>query len=382
MLSTLKFEIQMPDGIKTQLIMDKNYFLPQKFIKILSVYVFSILTVQGTAQQKGDSSLLKVGEKAPKLMIGEWIKGKPVSEFKNGKIYVVEFWATWCPPCLVVMPHLSKIARKYKKNVTVISVNVLENPKYPKPRAKAIIDSMGSRVKYSVGFDDNGKMETEWFNRTWERAVPSALIINEEGRIAWIGHPSDLNLPLKAITNHSWNMDAEAKRNEIKQQINQLDDSIGNELGLKFHRSGAYSSYVGEPDSIFYHVDKAVEGNPDLKYADRITYYYFTALIKTDMRQALIYAREATQPRNPLGPQYSSIIQGIRYMKTYFGLTAELYALGGELLETYGGNDPKNLLEAAEWHWLGGNKQKTMHCMKKARKAMKKATTNHYGAFF
>jgi len=241
MLSTLKFEIQMPDGIKTQLIMDKNYFLPQKFIKILSVCVFSILTVQGTAQQKGDSSLLKVGEKAPKLMIGEWIKGKPVSEFKNGNIYVVEFWATWCPPCLTVMPHLSKISRRYKKNVTVISVNVLENPKYPKSRAKAIIDSMGSRFKYRVGFDDNGKMETEWFNRTWERAVPSALIINEDGRIAWIGHPTDLNPPLKAITTNSWNMDAEAKRNEFKQQLNKLDDSIGYELGLKFYRNGSYS---------------------------------------------------------------------------------------------------------------------------------------------
>jgi hypothetical protein len=100
------------------------------------------------------------------------------------------------------------------------------------------------------------------------------------------------------------------------------------------------------------------------------------------MKQALIYAKEATQPRNPLGPQYYSIIQGIRYMKTYFGLTKELFALGGELMEIYGGNDPKNLMEAADWHWLGGNKQKAMHCMKKARKTMKKATTNHYGTFF
>jgi thiol-disulfide isomerase/thioredoxin len=340
------------------------------------------VTGQGLSQQKSDSSLLKVGEKAPKLMIGEWIKGKPVAEFKNGNIYVVEFWATWCPPCLAVMPHLSKIARRYKKNVTVISVNVLENPKYPKSRARAIIDSMGSRVKYNVGFDDNGIMETEWLNRTWVPAVPSALIINEEGRIAWIGHPTDLNLPLKAITNQKWNMDAEAKRNEIKQQLSQLDDSIGNELGLKFHRSGAYSDFVGEPDSIFYHFHKAVERNPNLKYADGLTYFYFTALIKTDMRKALIYAKEATQPTNPLGPQYYSIIRGIRYMKTYVGLTKELFALGGELMETYGGNDPSNLIEAADWHWLGGNKQNARQCLKRARKAMKAATNNQYGTFF
>jgi thiol-disulfide isomerase/thioredoxin len=364
------------------LTMYKVHFTDKKFIKFLFLSAYFLVTVQGIAQKNNDSSFLKVGDNAPALMISEWIKGKPVSEFKTGNIYVVEFWATWCPPCLTVMPHLSKISRRYKKNVTVISVNVLENPKYPKSRAKAIIDSMGSRVKYSVGFDDNGKMETEWLNRTWEPAVPRALIIDEDGRIAWIGYPTDLNLPLKAISNHTWDIEAEAKRNEYKQQLSQLDDSIGLELGLKFHRKGSYSDYVGEPDSIFYYFDKAIERNPDLKYANRITFFYFPALIKTNMKQALIYAREATQTTNPLGPQSYSIVSGIRYMKTYFGLTAELYALGGELLETYGGNDPKNLMEAADWHWLGGNKQKAMHCMKKARKAMKKATTNHYGTFF
>jgi thiol-disulfide isomerase/thioredoxin len=362
--------------------MDKYYFLPPIFSKCFYLSVYFLLTIQGIAQQNSDSTLLKVGDKAPDIRISEWIKGNPIQEFKKGEIYVVEFWSTWCAPCLKVMPHLSKIARKYKKNVDVISVNVWEKPKYPKSRAKAIIDSMGARVKYNVGFDDNGKMEAEWLNRTWEPAVPRALIINEDGRIAWIGHPTDLNLPLKAISSHSWDIEAEAQRNEFKQQIKQLDDSIGNEIGLKFHRSGYYSSFVGEPDSIFYHVNKAVEENPNLKYADRITYYYFTALIKTDMKQALTYAKAATQPTNPLGPQYFSIIQGIRYMKSYLGLTKELYALGGELMETYGGNDPKNLMEAAEWHWLGGNKQKAMQCLKRARKAMKSATTNHYGTFF
>jgi thiol-disulfide isomerase/thioredoxin len=362
--------------------MNNKYLLSQKCIIIFFVCTFFVLTGQCIAQQKSDSSVLKLGDKAPGLMISEWIKGKPISEFKKGKIYVVEFWATWCPPCLTVMPHLSKISRRYKKNVTVISVNVLENPKYPKSRAKAIIDSMGYRVKYNVGFDDNGKMENEWLNRTWEPAVPRALIVDEEGRIAWIGYPTDLNLPLKAISNHTWDIEAEAKRNEYKQQLSQLDDSIGIEFGLKFHRSGSYSDFVGEPDSIFYYFDKAVERNPNLKYADRITYFYFTALIKTDIKKALIYAREATKPTNPLGPQYSSIIKGIRYMKPNFGLTKELFALGGELLETYGGNDPANLMEAADWHWLGGNKQKAMHCLKGARKVMKKATINHYGTFF
>ena len=79
--------------------------------------------------EEGEDNLLTIGSVAPALDIEHWVqdgegKFQPVTEFKPGNIYIVEFWATWCGPCIRSMPHLSKLQREYAdKNVTLISVS-------------------------------------------------------------------------------------------------------------------------------------------------------------------------------------------------------------------------------------------------------------------
>ena len=64
---------------------------------------------------------LKGGDPAPPLKVSKWLQGEPVKAFEPGKVYVVEFWATWCGPCIAFMPHLAELQAEYKdKSVTVI----------------------------------------------------------------------------------------------------------------------------------------------------------------------------------------------------------------------------------------------------------------------
>ena len=72
----------------------------------------------------------ELGDPAAPLQIAEWVKGKPVdlAADKGKKIFVVEFWATWCGPCRASIPHLTEMQKKFKdKNVVFIGVSVWEN---------------------------------------------------------------------------------------------------------------------------------------------------------------------------------------------------------------------------------------------------------------
>ena len=61
----------------------------------------------------------KLGDPAYPLVGLTFVKGEPV-EFTPGKVYVVEFWATWCPPCKDSIPHLTELSKKYEDQGVVI----------------------------------------------------------------------------------------------------------------------------------------------------------------------------------------------------------------------------------------------------------------------
>ncbi len=137
---------------------------------------------------------LKIGDPPPKLQTGKWVQGDPVKEFQKGKAYIVEFWATWCPPCRASIPHLNEIYKKFKdKGLVVIGLDYGESESHVAPFVK----KMGNKMTYRVALDDlrsnkNGEMAMTWMEAAGRKGIPSAFLINTNGIIAWIGHPMEL----------------------------------------------------------------------------------------------------------------------------------------------------------------------------------------------
>ena len=129
---------------------------------------------------------LCVGDKAPELRIAKWVKGEAVKAFEPGKVYLVEFWATWCPPCRRSIPLLTDLQAKFQdKGLVVIGVSSQETSGLSD--VEPFVRKQAERMAYSVAWDDENRTARGYLEASGIDGIPTAFLINQDGRIAWIG---------------------------------------------------------------------------------------------------------------------------------------------------------------------------------------------------
>jgi thiol-disulfide isomerase/thioredoxin len=182
--------------------------------------------------QKPQPALLNLGDPAPPLRVGEWIKGAPVKNFEDGNVYIVDFWATWCGGCMAAFPRLSVLARKYKRKVTVIAIDVYEK-KGAVAKVKALVDSMGNRMDFDVATEDTNYTVHDWIE-AWgqqDEGIPCTFVVDAQKKVAWIGEPWDLHAVLPKIFNNTWNVKNAKEAAISKRKTDNYLDSLDNEVG-------------------------------------------------------------------------------------------------------------------------------------------------------
>jgi len=115
---------------------------------------------------------------APEIEAAYWLNSGPLTlAGLRGKIVVLEFWATWCPPCKRSIPHLVDLHRKYGERGVVIVSLTDEARETVEPFAKELgmTYAVGGGSKSGAAYDVTG--------------IPHAFLIDPAGAIAWEGHP-------------------------------------------------------------------------------------------------------------------------------------------------------------------------------------------------
>ena len=156
----------------------------------------------------------KIGDRAVLLTGLEWVKGEPVT-FEAGSVYVVEFWATWCPPCLTSIPHLTEIQHKYKdQKVTVIGIS-----KEKVETVKPFVAKMAAKMDYTVAVDTEGTVGEGYMKAFKQNGIPHAFIVNGQGQLVWHGHPmGDLDRVLPEVVTGTFDLAAYAQEKAKHEQ--------------------------------------------------------------------------------------------------------------------------------------------------------------------
>lgn len=143
-------------------------------IAILLVFVFS-------ARPKSTPALPLppvAGQIAPEIHAKAWLNadGPQSLEKYRDKFVVVEFWATWCPPCVKSVPHLNELQAKHEKDVVILALS-------DEPLAKVEAFAAQYGMKYRTG------TESKSFTTYAIDAIPHAVLIAPGGKIVWQGSP-------------------------------------------------------------------------------------------------------------------------------------------------------------------------------------------------
>lgn len=352
-------------------------------IKHYIILLLCTVTINVYAQNS-QTATLDIGDTAPSLYVQEWIKGNPIQRLEKGHIYIIEFWATWCKPCIAAMPHLSDLASKYKDKIKIVGISVYEEENTSAEQIREFVNKMGNRMDYHVAIDDSNQMVDKWINAANEKnnGIPRSFVVDAEGKLTWIGHPKDLDTVLQKIMDNDWNI-REASENRKEQR---LLDSLVKEAGYSL-RKYQYDLYTLEPlhkpDSMLLAINEIVKKEPRLKNTYPIYYFTFLSLLKIDQRKALEYGNSILIANKKTSCFF--IIDVINYYSDpdyldTLDLIPEIYHLGAETYqkeinhitnpETV--NIQRYYTHMAKWYWKANDKSKTIEAQEKAIETLKR----------
>jgi thiol-disulfide isomerase/thioredoxin len=138
---------------------------------LLAAAVVMVLAVQASGQGL-------VGKAAPEVSAQDWLNSPPLSlQAARGKIVVVEFWATWCPPCRASIPHLIEMFKTFSPK-GVVFMGLTDEPK---AKVEPFAKELGMIYPVGCGSQMGGAYGV--------RGIPHAFIVDPSGNVAWEGHP-------------------------------------------------------------------------------------------------------------------------------------------------------------------------------------------------
>lgn len=116
------------------------------------------------------------GKEAPALVVEEWLTG--AAPDTNNKVVLIDFWATWCPPCRELIPELNGYKKKFGDDLVVIGISD-EEPNKLKEFMKT------HQMDYNVAVDQKKTMKS----KIGVSGIPHVIVMSPDHIVRWQGYP-------------------------------------------------------------------------------------------------------------------------------------------------------------------------------------------------
>ncbi|MBX3214830.1 MAG: TlpA family protein disulfide reductase [Labilithrix sp.] len=125
----------------------------------------------------GGGGPAEVGKRAPDLSIQSMNgKGEISLEAKQGKVLIIDFWATWCEPCRASFPKLEELSKRLGDKAEIIGISVDDEE-------KGILDfARENGATFNIGWDSDHAIASRWNVKN----MPTTFIVDGSGTVRFI----------------------------------------------------------------------------------------------------------------------------------------------------------------------------------------------------
>ncbi len=141
----------------------------------LAVCVIAPAAAQESNNDKRLWAKSVLNEQAPVLVVEKWLGDTPETE---GKFILIDFWATWCGPCRVAIPHMNEFSKKFADDLIVIGISDETEDKVAEMKEPVI--------EYFSAIDTEKRMSSA----LEVKGIPHVILIDPQGIVRWEGFPS------------------------------------------------------------------------------------------------------------------------------------------------------------------------------------------------